>query len=175
MRGIRLMRRGMDWRVSGTKGGSSRSFSNCSSSTAEERVLVESEGCVVENVDCGAGAVEGRMDGLGSGGSREVVRRVKAGCETGVGAVGATIGAANCSDCFFSCCSTSRSFCLGELCFCLLGPSWLNGRRCSVGGGSGFMGEMSLSIRISGLKVGDGVISGVVTSFPCAGMGGAGR
>lgn len=37
------------------------------------------------NVDCGAGAVEGRMEGLGSGGSRDVERSGKAGWEAGVG------------------------------------------------------------------------------------------
>lgn len=37
------------------------------------------------------------------------------------------------------------------------------------------MGEISLSIRISGLSVGDGVISGVTTSFfIIVGTGGAG-
>jgi hypothetical protein len=36
------------------------------------------------------------------------------------------------------------------------------------------MGEMSLSMRISGFSVGDGVISGVVTSFLVVGTGGAG-
>lgn len=36
------------------------------------------------------------------------------------------------------------------------------------------MGEISLSIRISGFNVGDGVISGVVTSFLAMGTGGAG-
>lgn len=62
-------------RVRGVKG-----VSWVGESEGRGRVLVESEGCVVLNVDCGAGAVEGRTAGLGSGGSREVVRTGGTGC-----------------------------------------------------------------------------------------------
>lgn len=74
MRGIRLIRRGIDCLVSGMNGGSDGPVS-ASSSRLEGRVWVETDGWVVENVEFGAGAVEGRTHGLGSGGSREVVRR----------------------------------------------------------------------------------------------------
>lgn len=74
MRGIRVMRRGMGWRVRGMKGGSSGSMAE-----SRGRVEVERDRCVVGNVGCGAGAVEGRNDGEGSGGERDVVRREKSG------------------------------------------------------------------------------------------------
>lgn len=72
------MRRGMDCLVRGMKGDSEGSVSG-SEGIVVGRVVVDSEGCVVTNADCGAGAVQGRIEGLGSGGSREVVRRGKAG------------------------------------------------------------------------------------------------
>ena len=72
MRGMRLIRRGMDCLVSGMNGSSDGSVS-ASSSRLEGRVWVEIDGWVVENVDFGAGAVEGRTYGLGSGGLRDMV------------------------------------------------------------------------------------------------------
>ena len=78
MRGIRLTRRGIACLVRGTKGGPSKSGSG-SSERFVGTVVVECEECVVLKFDCGAGAVEGRTDGLGSGGSRDVVRSGKTG------------------------------------------------------------------------------------------------
>lgn len=53
--------------------------------------------------------------------------------------------------------------------------SKLNGRLCSsFGGGSGERGDMTCSFGISGFRVGEGVISGVMVSTIMVGAGGAG-
>lgn len=98
----------MDWSVRGTKGASCISVS-------EGRACVDSEGCVVLKVDCGAGAVMGRTEGLGSGGSREVVRRGSAACC----AVSSFAG----EEIVFSCCFGSCALCWGEPCAASPGPS----------------------------------------------------
>ena len=99
MRGMRVRGRGMDWSVRGTKGASS-----CASVAvvSEGRAWAESDGCVVVNVDCGAGAVMGRTEGLGSGGSRDVVRR---------GRLASTASSFAGEEIVFSCCLSSCSFC----------------------------------------------------------------
>jgi hypothetical protein len=71
MRGMRERRRGRGCLVRGVKGGVS-----VLSDGGDEGGRVRA-GCVVGNVECGAGAVEGRIEGLGEGGSRDVVRRGK--------------------------------------------------------------------------------------------------
>ena len=52
--------------------------------------------------------------------------------------------------------------------------SKLNGLLSSFVGGSGDSGETSCSLSISGFKVGEGVISGVIVSSFMLGIGGAG-
>jgi len=52
--------------------------------------------------------------------------------------------------------------------------SKLNGLRSSLGGVSGKRGDISWSLGLSGWRVGEGVISGVMVSTSIPGMGGAG-
>ncbi len=123
MRGMRFKRRGMDCLVRGMKSVGDSTWGTDSSEGLVGRLAI-SEGCVVVKLDWGAGAVEGRSDGLGSGGSRDVVRRGKAGWG---GSVDAKVAAAGCgaSTSFFCVISSpiwsisfswATSFCVGELC-----------------------------------------------------------
>lgn len=127
MRGMRLTRSGMDCLVRGTKRGSEVEEGEAGSVAS---VVLESEGCVVVKEECGAGAVEGRIEGLGSGGSRDVVRRGKAGgpekTAAGMGAADCTVISSIC--CVSSCLSSPADgslfcFCVGEPCCCSPGPS----------------------------------------------------
>jgi hypothetical protein len=125
MRGMRVTGYGMDCWVRGMKESSGWEASSWSSRLVG-RVDVESEGCVVVNVDCGAGAVEGRTEGLGSGGSSDVERSGKAGCEAGVGNItsGARLSVFSFRMLTGASCSTSGSGCRLILC---------SGKPCSVG------------------------------------------
>lgn len=71
------MGRGMETLVRGTKGSSCWGVGESRAVSRGDPGVID--GCVDANVDCGAGAVEGRGDGLGSGGSSEVVRSGKEG------------------------------------------------------------------------------------------------
>lgn len=113
------------------------------------------------------GAVEGRSEGLGSGGSRDVVRMGRSAfagdIEAGGGAICA-VGFGLIGRCF-----------VGTGGLAAVTASKLNGRLwSSFGGGSGERGDMTCSLGISGFSVGEGVISGVMVSTIMVGAGGAG-
>jgi hypothetical protein len=152
---MRTCGRGTGVRVRGSKGGGVRG-----SSTGPDCSLEAGIAAVISSCGWGCGAGEVRSSGLASDRSREVGRSVWAGGSNADGAMSGAVLA-----------GTSSAFGGGR------GAetgSKLKGLFWSLGGGSGDTGDMSCSLSISGLRVGEGVISGVSVSTCTVGMGGGG-
>jgi hypothetical protein len=182
MAGMSVWGRGIGARVRGVKGrGSSdgvtaRSIGNVSVAAAAAAsstmiagavaLVVVVKGCVAEAAADGAVSVWGLCSGLGSGRSRsaDVGRTGVSDCACGTVVGGVMIGTA-----VLGCSSTLGGGTGADM------GSKLNGLLCSLGGGSGERGDMAWSFGSAGLRVGEGVISGVRVSTALVGMGGAGR
>jgi hypothetical protein len=115
---------------------------------------------VVSGCEAGVGALKGRSSGLRSDRSSDVGRM---GCAGGTDGDGAMIGAVSLA---------GGSSILGGGSGAERG-SKLNGLFWSLGG-RGETGDISCSLNIFGIKVGEGVISGVSVSAFIIGIGGAG-
>jgi hypothetical protein len=182
MAGMSVWGRGIGARVRGVNGGGSsdgvgaRSIGDVSvaaaaaSSTmiagAAALVVVVVDGCVAGAATDGAVSVWGLCTGLGSGRSRsaDVGRTGVSDCACGTVVGGVMIGTA-----VLGCSSALGGGTGADM------GSKLKGLLCSLGGGSGERGDMAWSFGSAGLRVGEGVISGVRVSTALVGIGGAGR
>jgi hypothetical protein len=181
MAGMSVWGSGIGARVNGVKGRGSSEMGDVSvvSAAAEAAsttmiagaaalvvVVVVGEGCVAGAAPDGAVSVSGLCcSGLGSERSADVGRTGVSDCACGTVVGGVMIGTA-----VLGCSSSALGAGMGAD----IG-SKLNGLLCSLGGGSGERGDMAWSFGSAGLRVGEGVISGVRVSTALVGIGGAGR